>query len=181
VTDQPTPTPPAAEQPAPPPPTYVAPPAPPMIAPARRTGLAAIAGVILIVLGLLGALLGLFVALVGSAVVSSVRDYLQIPDLEGADAGSIVGGFIAFVGVLVLLYSVAYLLGGIGVLRSAGWGRTLGLIVGILSGLIWLSSLSNIGAASSGSAGLGTIVMFAAHAYIVVVLLFYWKGRPSPA
>jgi hypothetical protein len=177
VTEQSTPT--MAAPPPPPPPVVAAP--PPMPAPARRTGLAAIAGIILIVLGLLGALIGLFIAIVGSSIVSSLRDYLQIPDLNGADAGGIIGGFIAFVGVVIAIYSLVYLLGGIGVLRSAGWGRVLGLVVGILSGLVWLSGLSSIGQISNGGGGIGTIVMFAAHAYIVVVLIFFWKGKSAPA
>jgi len=167
--------------PPPQPPNTIPVPPPPPMQPARRTDLAAIAGVALIVLGIIGGLIGLFVAIVGSSVVTSLRDYLQVPDLEGADAGAIIGGFIAFLGVLVLLYSLVYLLGGIGVLRSASWGRVLGLIVGILSGLVWLSGYSGAAEVSNGSGGIGTLLMLVVHAYIVVVLLFFWKARPSPA
>ena len=139
--------------------TVPVPPAP-VLLPARRTGLAAIAGVIMILLGLLGGILGLFIALVGGSFVTALRDYIQIPDLNGADAGSIIGG--------------------LGVLRTAGWGRTLGLIVGILSGLVWLSGFTNMGEISNGNSGAGTLVMLALHVYIVVALLFFWKGRPTP-
>jgi hypothetical protein len=152
----------------------------PVLLPARRTGLAAIAGVIMVVLGLLGGVLGLFIALVGGSFVTALRDYIQIPDLNGADAGSIIGGFIAFFGVLIALYSLVYIIGGLGVLRTAGWGRTLGLIVGILSGLVWLSGFTNMGEISNGNSGAGTLVMLALHVYIVVALLFFWKGRPTP-
>jgi len=189
MTDQDTPTtpeatPPAAAEPAPPPaaaPAGIPVPPPPPMQPARRTGLAAIAGIALIVLGILGGLIGLFVAIVGGTFFASLGDFMQIPDLEGATAGSIIGGFIAFFGVIVVIYSLVYLIGGIGVLRSAGWGRVMGLIVGILSGLIWLSGFSGAGEVSSGNGGIGTLLMLAVHAYIVVVLLFFWKGRPSPA
>jgi hypothetical protein len=159
----------------------IAVPAPPVMRPARRTGLAAIAGVIMVLLGLAGGILGLFVAIVGGSFVTALRDYVQIPDLNGADAGSIIGGFIAFFGVLIAFYSLVYIIGGLGVLRTAGWGRTLGLLVGIISGLVWLSGYTNAGELTNGSSGLGTLVMLALHAYIVVVLLFFWKGRPTPA
>lgn len=155
-------------------------PPPPVMGPARRTGLAAIAGVIMIVLGILGGILGLFIAIVGGSFVTALRDYIQIPDLNGADAGAVIGGFIAFFGVLIAIYSLIYIIGGLGVLRSAGWGRTLGLIVGILSGLVWLSGFTNAGEIANGNNGMGTLVMLGLHVYIVVVLLLFWKARPAP-
>lgn len=156
-------------------------PPPPVLRPARRTGLAAVAGIILVLLGLAGGVLGLFVAIVGGSLVSSLRDYIEIPDVGGGDAGAVVGGFIAFFGVLVVAYSVAYVVGGVGVLRSAGWGRTLGIVVGILSGLVWFSGFTNLGELPNGSSTTTALVMLALHVYIVVVLLFFWKGRPTPA
>jgi hypothetical protein len=166
----------------PPPLTGTVPVPPPMVLrPGRRTPLAAIAGAILLVLGLLGGILGLFVIFVGSTFVSTLRGYIQVPDLGGADAGSVIGGFVAFFGVLIAFYSLVYILGGVGVLRTAGWGRTLGLIVGIISGLVWLSGFSNMGEISNGNNGVGTLVMLALHVYVVVVLLFFWKGKPTPA
>lgn len=178
MTDQ---TEPLAPTPAPPPPSAYAAPPPPVLRPGGRTGLAAIAGVIMILLGLLGGILGLFVAIVGGTFVTSLRSYIEIPDLGGADAGSVIGGFIAFFGVLIAIYSLVYIIGGIGVLRTAGWGRTLGIIVGILSGFVWLSGFTNAGEISNGNNGVGTLVMLALHVYIVVVLLFFWRGRSTLA
>jgi hypothetical protein len=152
-----------------------------VLRPGRRTSLAAVAGVIMVLLGLLGGILGLFVVFVGSTFVATLRAYIQIPDLGGADAGSVLGGVVAFFGVLIAAYSLVYILGGLGVLRTAGWGRTLGIIVGILSGLVWLSGFMNMGEISDGNSGVATLVMLVLHVYIVVVLLFFWKGKPSPA
>ena len=56
------------------------------------------------------------------------------------------------VGVVVIVYSLVYLIGGIGVLRSRDWGRVIGIVVGILSGLFWLAAVGGSGSAASGNA-----------------------------
>jgi hypothetical protein len=55
----------------------------------------------------------------------------------------------------------------------------LGNVVGILIGLIWLAGVT--GAGSNGTAGGGafSIILFGIHAYIVVVLLFFWRYKPT--
>jgi len=188
----PTPAPPAMAAYTPPP---VAPPAmaqpavawaPPPAAAAvagSRTPLAALAGIILLILGILGGLFGILITVLGSTVISQLTDIADIPDLEGADSGAILGGMVAFIGILILLYSLVYFLGGIGVLRSRGWGRTMGLIVGILSGLIWLSALANAGKYADDGTGsvIFAVVMLIAHAYIVVTLILFWRTKPRPA
>jgi hypothetical protein len=171
-----------AAAPAPPPiaPPPIAPPvawaaAPPaaMVVKGGRTTLAAIAGVMLLILGLIGGLLGLFVAVVGGSIVSSLGDIVAIEGIN--DPGSVIGGMVAFFGIIVVVYSLVYVLGGIGILRSRGWGRVMGLTVGILSGLIWLGGLGQ-----SDTANLPfTIVMLGIHAYVVVVLIMFWRNRTA--
>lgn len=158
---------------APPPPvTWAAPPVA-VAAAGGRTGLAAAAGIIMLILGILGGLLGLFVAVVGGSFASQFGDVLEMPGIN--DPGSVMAGFIAFFGIIVVVYSLVYVIGGIGILRSRGWGRVMGLIVGILSGLVWLSGLGQ-----SDTANLPfTIVMLAIHAYIVVVLILFWRTRTA--
>lgn len=173
-----------AASPAPPP---IAPPIAPPVAPpvtwaaapaavvvaGGRTTLAAIAGVMLLILGLLGGLMGLFVAVVGGSIVSSLGDLVAIEGIN--DPGSIVGGMVAFFGIIVVVYSLVYVIGGIGILRSRGWGRVMGLTVGILSGLIWLGGLGQ-----SDTANLPfTVVMLAIHVYVVVVLIMFWRNKPA--
>jgi hypothetical protein len=165
--------------------TWAAAPAPAVAMTGQRTVLAGIAGVLLLLGGILGGLLGLLVAVVGGSFASTLGDLVEIPDLNGADAGAVFGGVVAFFGILIVVYSLVYLFAGIGVLRNRGWGRVMGLIVGIISGLIWLSGLSSAGEIASASGGQssmgGTLVGFALHAYIVVALLFFWRSKPGSA
>jgi hypothetical protein len=140
----------------------------------RRTGLAAAAGIILLILGVLGILVGaLFFA--GTAFVSQLTDRLgEIPGLpSGTNTSDILAGAFVFLGVIVLAYSLAYILGGIGVLRSRGWGRVLGILVGLFSGLFWLLALGGGG----NQGGAFVAILFGVHAYIFVVLAFFWRSK----
>lgn len=185
---------PVAPAPAPPVPAAPAPPvgwqAPPVVVAAkgRRTSLALAAGILLILGGVAGILIGLLVAIVGGSVVSSI-DFSQFsnsPDLKGANAGALAGGVVAFIGAVVVAYSIAYLLAGVGVVRSSNWARVLGIILGIISGLLWLSGLANANnaqnvAGASGGGILFTVLALGVHVYIVVALLFFWRNKSTVA
>lgn len=156
----------------------------------QRTMLAGIAGVLLLLGGILGILVGVLVAVVGGAFISNLGAFTQFPgltdapELNGANAGAIIGGVVAFLGLLVVAYSVAYLLAGIGVLRNSNWARVLGIVVSGLSALIWASGLSSAREIRDGGAaggGLFVLVALAIHVYIVVALLFFWRTKPSTA
>lgn len=138
-----------------------------------RTGLAAVAGVMLLVLGIIGGLLGLFVAVVGQSLIASMGEIVEVPGLD--DPGGFLGGMVAFLGILVVVYSLVYVFGGIGILRSRSWGRVMGLIVGILSGLIWLGGL---GSPEQGSLPF-TVVLLGIHVYVVVVLILFWRTKTA--
>jgi hypothetical protein len=170
---------------APPPAPPVGWQAPPAVVAVKgeRTGLALGAGILLILGGIGGILIGLAVALIGGSVASNFdfSRFNNTPDLKGVDPGSIAGGVVAFFGAVVVAYSVAYLLAGIAVVRNASWGRVLGIILGIISGLVWLSGLSNSGNASGAGGGLFSIIAVAIHVYIVVALLFFWRSKPTTA
>lgn len=172
-----------AAAPAPPPPVMPPPVAwgaPPVAVAAKggRTTLAAIAGVLLIVLGVLGGLLGLMVAVFGSSIVRQLDLDQFGGDFTGSglnDPAAVISGAIAFVGIVVVVYSLVYLIGGIGIVRSRGWGRVMGLIVGILSGIFWLLSLTG-----GSNSGIGfTLVMLGIHAYVVVVLFMFWRNKTA--
>jgi hypothetical protein len=161
------------------PPPAVAWQAPPPAAPVKgqRTALAMVAGILLILLAIGGGLIGVLALVVGGTIISSLGSNIgNIPGYNG-DPAALVTGVLAFFAIIILAYSVAYLLAGIGVLRNSGWGRVLGIVIGILSGLIWLGSIT--GAGSNGTAGGGafSIILFGVHAYIVVVLLFFWRYK----
>lgn len=161
--------------PAVPPPVAWAAPAPAVVARGGRTGLAAAAGIILLVLGIIGGLLGLFVAVVGGSIASSFSDLIEVPGMD--DPSGLLGGMVAFVGIIVVVYSLVYLFAGIGILRSRTWGRVMGLIVGILSGLIWLGGLGQTEQANIPF----TIVMLGIHVYVVVVLIMFWRTKTATA
>ncbi len=163
---------------APPPPVAWG--APPVMVAAKggRTTLAAIAGVGLIILGVLGALLGLAFAVLGASIVKSL-DLTQYGDFGDInDPAAVISGAIAFIGIIVVVYSLVYLIGGIGIVRSRGWGRVMGLIVGILSGIFWLLSLTGGGSAGGSGSILFPLVLFGIHAYVVVVLIMFWRRSP---
>jgi hypothetical protein len=158
-----------------------APPPTPVAVAGKRSTLSLAAGILLILGGILGGLAGLAVAVFGNAIVQSLQELGGMPELEGMDVAAFMSGFIVFVGIIVLVYSLVYLIAGIGVIRSRDWGRVLGLIVGILSGLIWLSGLGGTNQPGAGDSLVGTLIGFGIHAYIVVALLFFWRTKPSTA
>lgn len=175
---------------------YVPPPvAPPAIQPAvtwaapppagsttgSRTILAAIAGVLLLLGGIVGGIAGLALAFVGGPFAATLGELVVMPELEGADPGAVLGGIVAFVGILVFLYSLVYFLAGIGVLRSRGWGRVMGLVVGILSGLIWLGTMTTPAQPGVDESIVGSLIALGIHVYIVVVLLLFWRNKPATA
>jgi hypothetical protein len=138
-----------------------------------------VAGVALLVLGVLGALFGLlFFALAG--MVGSLGQGGFFDEVPGMPPGfeTSIGGFVAVIGVIVIVYSLLYVAGGIGVLRSRGWGRVIGIVVGIISGLIWLAGVFSPSTSANGQSGiLFSVVLLAIHAYIVVVLIAFWRTK----
>jgi len=153
----------------------------PVAATGKRTPLSLAAGILLILGGILGGLAGLAVAVFGNAIVQSLEDFGGMPEVEGMDMAAFMSGFIVFFGIIILVYSLVYLFAGIGVVRSRDWGRVLGLIVGILSGLIWLSGLGSANQPGAGDSLVGTLIGLGIHVYIVVALLFFWRTKPSTA
>ena len=179
--------PPAYTPPPVPPPAYTPPPAttqptvawaPPPAAGAatgQRTTLSLAAGVLLVILGILGALASLALLTIGREFIRQF-DMSSLPGLEQiSDPNSFVESAATFGGIIVLACSAFYVVGGVGILRSREWGRIIGIVIGILAGLFWLSSLG-------GGRGGGSfpIVLLVVHAYIAISLLFYWRNK-APA
>ena len=144
-----------------------------------RTTLSAVAGAVLLALGVVGLLFGFLFLAFASVVADLASDFVdQMPGVPGGlTPEQLVGGTIGFLGMIVIAYSVVYLLGGIGVLRSAEWGRVTGIVVAIISGLIWGSGLSS----TAGGGSAFTVVMFLIHVYVFFVLAFRWREPAVPA
>ena len=189
--------PPDAPPPAYTPPTYTPPPvappvaqpavawAPPPSAPAlavQRTPLSLAAGILLLILGVLGTLFGLLIAVVGGTFVRDFN-FGDVPGFNGANPGDVIGSVVAFVGIVLIVGGLVYLIGGIGIIRSREWGRIIGILVGILIGLFWLAGVFGggqySGADGRAGGGLFAAILFAIHAYIAVALLFFWKRGAS--
>ena len=101
-------------------------------------------------------------------MINSYVDLSQFSEL-GSNPGGVVSTMFTIVGVVVIVYSLVYLIGGIGVLRSRDWGRVIGIVVGILSGLFWLAAVGGSGSAASGNAQSSIafpLVLLLIHAYI---------------
>lgn len=174
-----------AASPPPPvaPPAIAWTPAPAYTVPAtgQRTTLAALAGVLLLIGGILGGLAGLAVAIIGGSFAATLGDLVEIPGLTGDDSGAVFSGVIAFVGVLIFIYSLVYVFAGIGVLRNRVWGRIMGLTVGILSGVIWLGTVATPAQPDVQQSIVGSLLALGVHVYIVVALLLFWRSRPATA
>jgi len=167
--------PPVAPQPA----VAWAPPPATMTAAGSRTTLSLAAGVLLFILGVLGALLALLIVTIGREVVGQLDFPTYFPgiDTRGADVNAIASGAVTFVGILLLVFSTFYIVGGVGIMRSANWGRVIGIIVGILAGLFWLSAITNGGRGGGGVAF--PFVLLAIHAYVAIALLFFWRNKTT--
>jgi hypothetical protein len=173
-------TPPPIAPPAPQPAVAWAPPPATTAAVGQRTTMSMAAGILLIVLGVLGALLGLLILTIGRGVIQAF-DFRGMPGTENiSDPNALVGGVIAFFGIFLLVCSTFYVVGGVGVLRSKNWGRVIGIVIGILAGLLWLGSLTSGGTVSGRNDLLFPLVLLAIHAYVAIVLLFFWRNK-APA
>jgi hypothetical protein len=173
----------AASTPPPvPPPMYVAPPAAaPVLVPGRRTPMAAAAGVILLILGILGVILAVAILTIGRGIIGSF-DFSTIPGMEGVnDPGEVIGSVFSFAAIVLLVFSAFYAIGGVGAMRSAGWARVIGIVIGILGGLFWLAAATGASRSGTDANPLIAYVLLALHAYVFVVLAFFWRGKPSLA
>src|SRR6185503_20245684 len=141
--DAPPPAAPDAAPPASTPPTYTPPPiAPPAAQPTvawapppaattavgQRTTLSLAAGILLVILGVLGGLFSLVMLTIGRGFVDQF-DFGSLPGLEQInDPNAFVDDVITFVGIFLLTCSTFYIVGGVGVMRSKNWGRVIGIV-----------------------------------------------------
>jgi hypothetical protein len=106
----------------------------------RPTGATVIA-VIDFILGALCLIFGLL-AFAGGSMISSMFSQ------AGAGGGGIAASIGAIIGGVFLLFALLYILAGVGLLKLAGWGRVLQIIIGILA---VLGSIRNFTGGLSGS------------------------------
>lgn len=143
------------------------------------TGLAKLAGLILLVFGLLWTAIGALIVVGGAATkVGSSGTYF-------ADYGGAFGDFIAGFGIVILIIAIVELIAGIGVLMSKEWGRIIGiayaLIFGFGSVFIVLGGVGASGNNTTSSGGAVTLVIGLAfllgYLFSLFALGVRWRGR----
>ena len=132
--------------------------------PGRVSGLVIVAALFLLVIGVLTALAGAILFL-GGSLLGQVANAETNIGVFGA-----LGGFIAGVAALVIVWALLEIFGAFGMLLRRGWGRAIGFIVGVIgaifTGFALVASLASLGGADSGSAAGGVAV-------VLVVFLGY--------
>jgi hypothetical protein len=123
-----------------------------------------LASIFLIVLGAFLVLTGLLVFL-GTAAFSQY--------LGDAYAGPFVAAFGAFFGIIILIWAVLHLLGGIGAIQGKGWGRWTGIVVAVISLIFFIFGvLGSLGGGTSGRTDTGGLVFEIV--FIVLYALTAW-------
>ena len=153
------------------PPVAWAPPPPPPMRSGGRSTLSLVAGIVLMVLGILGVLAALAVFTIGREIVR--RFY-------GGEDPALVASVLTYGGIVLLVFSGFYVIGGVGAARSKDWGRITGIVIGILGSLFWLAGVGGAGRAGPRDDVAFAFVLLALHAYVAIALLFFWRGR-APA
>lgn len=156
---------------APPPPTSW--PAPsaggPTVATAQRPGLVTGAGVVLIVMGVLTLIIGLF-ALLGAAIFAgaagSIGETAEAPAGFGNMMGAFAGVVVVFV-VLVLGWGILQIVAGAKAMSGRNWARITGIVVAIIGALLALAGLAN---PEAGGSIVINIAIAAAYAFVVFAL-----------
>jgi hypothetical protein len=158
-----------------------------------RSLLAILAGVILLVYGLFMGLLGGW-ALVAAGTAEQIRDVLQqagaTPALIDAVQGVVTG-----VGVVLLVIGILHLLGAVGIWAHRGWGRAIGVVLGLLGTLLGIGMvISTLGPTTIGDTtitgelnqqqgGLGGSVIFLVSYLFVLLAMFvgrrHFRRRPA--
>jgi hypothetical protein len=154
-------------------------------APAQRPTEVTVASIILMVLGGIGLLISLLILLAGGMVGSLSSGEIEQQTGQTLPTGfdmSAFGAIFGVVGAILLVFSVVYLLGGIGAIRGSGWGRALGLIAAIIGVLFWglglLGSIGSLGSGAEGGAGslFFAVAFFALHAFVLWALAARWRN-----
>jgi len=152
-------------------PTQPPQPTPPAAPQGPVTRLSKVAGIIILISGL-----GL-TAFGGYGVVSSISSQPFLWEI------------VAFIASVVIVIGLPGLLGGIGILRGAGWGRGIGIFYSVSLGLVSLTvTIANmvgldieagrvVEAEPKISLGLPFVLLFT---YSAIVLMFRWR-RPATA
>jgi hypothetical protein len=145
------------------------------------TGLAKVAGAMLILLGLIVVVAGVLLA-VGAVAVRDLGT-----TAGGSQVGDAFGGVVAVFAIIILFIGLVEMLAGMGAIRGSGWGRIIGLIYGVLGSLFGLLALSgarsgatatNDTAVTGTAAGTGVVILVL-YLFITIILAFRFRPRSA--
>jgi hypothetical protein len=138
-------------------------------APRTTSILVVVAAIFLLVAGLL--LLGMSaVLLLGSALFAGAEGAAELEGMVGVELAEALAGIFAAVGVVALLASLLQVVGAFGMLAHRGWGRAIGLVVGVLGLLFWgLSFVAALGASADAGTSLAFTGLFVAGYGLTVI------------
>ena len=133
-----------------------------------------LAGVVLLIIGILVGLAGVGLMAVGLVARAAFETAVQNADPVdfSVDAVRVFEGIFVVFGLIVAVYGLGELIAGIGVLLKRQWGRLLGVLLAFIAGsLTTLVGLGALGASNGTRAGLVVFVVFAVAYWFVVVAL----------
>lgn len=135
--------------------------------PPARPGLVTTAAIVLIVLGVLTAIAGLFALLAASLFSSG----MEIPGMEqfGEGAAGAVGGILIVIGVVIIAFGVLQVLSGINLFSARSWARILGIVLAVIGGLFGLLAVIPSSGANNSSPVFG-LILLAANVFVIWVL-----------
>jgi hypothetical protein len=136
--------------------------------PAARPGLVTAAAIVLLVLGVLTAIFGLFALLAASIFTSG----MEIPGMEqfGENAAGAIGGLIAIIGGVVVVFGVLQVLSGINIFSARSWARILGIVLTVIGALFGLLALFGGNDPAANSSPIFGLVLLVANGFVIWVL-----------
>jgi hypothetical protein len=130
-----------------------------------------IAGIVLLLFGLLTLLTGVILIVAGTAV-GQLGDAFASAGVPGLESS--VGSIVTVMGVAIAFYGGLEVLGSIGVFARRGWGRAIGIVVsviGVLFGLLTLVAAAATDTADGRDSGLFVaLVILVAYAFSLLAL-----------
>ena len=136
--------------------------------PPMRPGMVTGAAIVLLVLGVLTAILGLFALLAASIFTSG----MQIPGMEqfGENAAGAIGGVVAIFGGVIIVFGVLQVVSGINLFSARSWARILGIVLCVIGALFGLLALVPSGNASAQGSPIFGLILLLANGFVVWAL-----------
>jgi hypothetical protein len=141
-----------------------------------------IGGLVIALIAALWVLLGAL-TVVGGAALKSLIDSMN----AGADAGNALGGFLAGIGIVVLVLALIELVAGLAAAFGKDWGRIISIIYAFVFGLPLLlvtfgaiTTSRDAGVTADTTGGLLVLVVHVvAYVFAAIVLMASWRGRAT--